>query len=64
MLFFTEILTFLCGPTTNVVIASVASIHSFLGKFYLFDCFALLTFPLLLMALISWLLLSFIMTFM
>lgn len=66
MCFFTLILCFLCGSTTIVVIASVApaSIRSFLGKFYLFDCFALLTLPLLLLALISWLLLSFIMAFM
>lgn len=65
MLFFTQILSFLCGPTI-VVIASIApaSSHSFLGKFYLLDCFALLTFRLLLLALIYWLLLSFSMAFM
>lgn len=62
MLFFTQILSFLYGSTKIVVISSVApaSIPSFLGKFYLFDCFALLTFPLLLLALITWLLLAFI----
>lgn len=45
----TQILGFLCGSTKIIVVASVApaSIRSFLVKFYLFDCFALLTFRLL-----------------